>query len=162
LQASLGHMTADMFWQNVNLPARVEDEYLQLHELHPGVLEFLGRAIVKFSQIMCLSNDVIEWSRKLRSRFGLEKYIRRWFISGELHSRKPSKEIYQALADACNCDTRSLVFVDDRAKNLLQAKNMGMKTVLFGSALQPVPCDSLRRATDFRELEAVLFGDGVG
>jgi HAD superfamily hydrolase (TIGR01509 family) len=157
--ASLGQITAKMFWHNMNMSPDVEDEYLQGHELQPGVLEFLDWAVTKFKQIMCLSNDVSEWSRKLRSRFGLERYIQRWYISGELHSRKPSTEIYQAMVGACHYDARSLVFVDDRAKNLLPACDMGIKTVLFGHASQSVSSDLFQRAKNFRELKAALSED---
>src|SRR5690349_6737895 len=82
-EASLGKIDADKFWQRVNVPPRLEDEYLLKFELSDGLIEMLESARSRFSQVACLSNDVSRWSRKLRQRFQLEPFFSSWFISGD-------------------------------------------------------------------------------
>ena len=97
----------------------------------PAVLDVLPALKKRFGRLACLSNDVASWSKKLRQRFELERWIDAWFISGDLGVRKPSPEIYvQAMAQlGVKADT--IVFVDDRPRNLDAAQQLGIHTVLF-------------------------------
>jgi len=133
LHASCGQMTSRDFWLGVGVDPQLEDEYLEGHCLSDGLLEFLAEAQQAYGRVVCLSNDVSEWSVKLRKRFGLEEYISGWFISGDLHIRKPAPAIYQKLISALNVHPSDMVFVDDLPKNLLPAQTLGMSCVLFDS-----------------------------
>ena len=91
------------------------------------------RGILKerFGRIACLSNDVSAWSIKLRDRFGMEAWIERWFISGDLGMCKPSPEIYRLVVEQVGVEPRDIVFVDDRPRNLDAAKTIGFDTVVL-------------------------------
>ena len=65
-EASLGHLSAREFWERVKINPALEDDYLLRHQLSDGLLDFLPQARQRFASIWCLSNDVSEWSRKLR------------------------------------------------------------------------------------------------
>lgn len=45
--------------------------------------------------------------------------------------RKPESEIYQILLNRLNLPATQILFIDDREENVLQAKNMGMKSILY-------------------------------
>ena len=77
-----------------------------------------------------MSNDVSEWSIKLRKKFQLDQYIERWFISGDLKIRKPSSGIYDVLIREANVKPTQMLFVDDREKNIVKANEFGIQTVL--------------------------------
>jgi hypothetical protein len=62
---------ANEFWQAVHLDPAVEDDYLQRHRLSFGINEFLHTSSLGSSGIWWLSNDVSQWTRKLRDHFGL-------------------------------------------------------------------------------------------
>jgi hypothetical protein len=66
LQASLGKLAAFQFWQKVGLDPKLEDEYLKRFTLSPGLTEFLEAMNSHQTAVWCLSNDLSEWSRKLR------------------------------------------------------------------------------------------------
>ena len=88
-RASLGEFSSEEFWAKVGVDYNLEDEYLDRHQLSVGLLDFLF--VVKNqvkAPIYCLSNDVSEWSIKLRRKFQLDQYIERWFISGDLSTRQ--------------------------------------------------------------------------
>ena len=131
IRASLGEMPAEEFWRLVGVDSLLEDEYLMTHNLSDGVLEFLPAASDRFDRILCLSNDVSEWSVKLRKRFGLERFISDWFISSDLGIRKPSPEIYDRVIQAAGLSPRNTVFVHDRPKNLDPAQALGITGILF-------------------------------
>jgi putative hydrolase of the HAD superfamily len=131
LAASLGNIDAPTFWTRLGLDPLLEDEYLSEHRLMPGVLDLLAGAKIKFRKVCCLSNDVPQWSIKLRRLFGIEAAIGPWIVSGDVSHRKPSLAIYQHLLGALKLPAHKVVFVDDRLKNLDAAQRLGMHAVLF-------------------------------
>ena len=131
MAASLGTIDADAFWQAVGLSPDVEDDYLGRFTLVPGLEHFLDLAQPRLKTIACLSNDVSRWSMKLRKRFGLEKWIGHWTISADVHMRKPLLEIYRLCIDRLDVEPEQVLFIDDRARNLDSAAEVGMSTVLF-------------------------------
>ncbi|WP_418219785.1 HAD-IA family hydrolase [Bradyrhizobium icense] len=86
----------------------------------------------RFQLTCCLSNDVSEWSVKLRDRHGLNRWISHWFISGDLKSRKPNPEIYRALCAQLGISADRILFADDRVGNLEAARAW----VWYGSCLR--------------------------
>jgi len=134
IEASLGQISASEFWRRVGVSGELEDRYLDRLELSDGVRNMLEGAGKRFGEVACLSNDVSGWSRKLRSRFGLERFIARWYISGDLKARKPSPDIYRHMLHDLRVAPEDVLFVDDRAKNLQAAAELGMSTVYFDPA----------------------------
>ena len=149
-EASLGRISAPMLWNRVGLWHDLEDEYLSRFVLTDDLPELLEDAAPRFERIYCLSNDVPEWSVKLRRRFGLEPYFSGWYISGDLGMRKPDPAIYARILTDLGADPAEVLFVDDRPKNLEPAAKLGMHTVLYHPEDTPICCGhrSIRRLTD--------------
>ncbi len=130
-RTSLGEFSSEEFWTKVGVDYNLEDEYLDRHQLSVGLLDFLSAFKYRVkAPIYCLSNDVSEWSIKLRKKFQLNQYIERWFISGDLKIRKPSAGIYDVLIREANVKPTQMLFVDDREKNIAKANEFGIQTVL--------------------------------
>lgn len=148
--ASLGHMATTIFWNSLGVDPALEDDYLARHRLIEGTCETLPLLRRRFGRIACLSNDVADWSVKLRRRFGLETWIDPWFISGDLGLRKPSVEIYRLVLERLESKPQDVVFVDDRPRNLDVAKTLGIRTVLLdvGGIKPKHPHPPIRRLTD--------------
>jgi len=158
LRASLGQIAAEEFCQQVDLPATLEDDYLEQHALSDGLSEFLEIAFQRFDVIACLSNDVSEWSKKLRNRFSLGRHISQWYISGDLKLRKPSPVIYNIVLDAMGGDPQETVFVDDQPRNLIPAAELGIKTICLsprGAADSRIPST----AKDFPGILSILTSE---
>jgi FMN phosphatase YigB (HAD superfamily) len=132
-EASLGNFDAREFWRRVGISPDLEDQYLARLELSTGVLEFLRLAPARFQSVVCLSNDLSEWSHRLRRRFCLEPYFAAWYISGDLGLRKPDPQIYARVVAELGVPATRLMFVDDRVRNLDPAADLGMDTVYFGA-----------------------------
>lgn len=134
--ASLGKISAIEFWKTVGISSQLEDEYLQRFELTNGLINFLEKVKSRGIEIWCLSNDLSEWSKKLRVRFGLDQYFKGFVISGDVGVRKPDPFIYQQLINQAKAEANNMIFVDDRIKNLEPASTLGFTTVLFTYTLE--------------------------
>ena len=154
-QCSLGEFTSSVFWEQAGLPPEVEDDYLCMHGLVDGVKEFIADAREHFDEIWCLSNDVSEWSVKLRRSFDLEPLFDGFVISGDVKTRKPSAEIYETFCSISNSRPEEVLFIDDRASNVFAAKRCGMKSILFGKQVEPT--QGLPHAQDYSELRRMIL-----
>ena len=133
IDASLGKMTSDEFWRAAGIAPEMEDEYLRRHILRKGLIDFLEEMKSAGIPVWCLSNDVSEWSRKLRRNFKIESYFQGFIISGDVRLRKPDPAIYQLLIERLKCEPRDITFVDDNVRNLDAAAELRIGTVLFNS-----------------------------
>jgi HAD superfamily hydrolase (TIGR01509 family) len=152
LQASEGKMTALQFWQKVGLDPALEDQYLERVKLTEGVIEFLAEIKKRGMGAWGLSNDVSEWSRKLTTRFGLDKLVQGFLVSGDVMVRKPDEAIFKYLPKIAQCKPEEMTMVDDRPANLNAAAALGYATVLFSPAGRGSPCGSHRVVAAFDDL----------
>jgi HAD superfamily hydrolase (TIGR01509 family) len=155
--ASLGNMTAIEFWQSVGIAPSLEDEYLQRHKLADGLIEFLEAINSRGWEVWCLSNDLSEWSGKLRDRFNLERYFRGFVISGDVGVRKPDPTIFQHLIRRIDINAGDAVFVDDNPKNLDSATELGFDTILFDTSGKNLSHSVHKSAKNFNELLHCLW-----
>jgi HAD superfamily hydrolase (TIGR01509 family) len=134
----------------VGVNPALEDDYLAGHRLIEGTREVLPSLKDRFARIACLSNDITDWSAKLRRRFALETWIDPWFISGDLGLRKPSAAIYQVVTERLAARPQDIVFVDDRPRNLDAAAMLGFRTVLLDvrGGMPAHPHRNIRRLAD--------------
>lgn len=131
--ASLGQISAKEFWEAVSVNPAFEDEYLARHCLTQGLMSLLEIFNVHGYQLWCLSNDVSEWSLKLRNRFELDRFFHGFVISGDVGVRKPDRAIFDCLLRKTAAKPDEIVLVDDRLSNLDAAARLGLQTVFFGS-----------------------------
>ncbi|MCI5495316.1 MAG: HAD-IA family hydrolase [Roseburia sp.] len=88
----------------------------------------------KYSKIyaFCLmSNDVLEWSEFLTGYHRINHYFMDKIVSGEVHMRKPDKEIFIYSLKRLGCNPEQCIFIDNSIKNLLVAEELGIQTILF-------------------------------
>jgi HAD superfamily hydrolase (TIGR01509 family) len=154
--ASLGKISAAEFWKAVGITPQLDNEYLRRLELTVGLLDFLKNIKSRGMEIWCLSNDLSEWSRKLRSRFGLEKYFRGFVISGDVGIRKPDLMIYRILLDRLNAKANDVIFIDDNPKNLDAASVIGFNTILFSPTVNTALNEKHFKAATFNEVMQFL------
>jgi HAD superfamily hydrolase (TIGR01509 family) len=156
--ASLGNMSSAQLWKAVGLHPGLEDEYLQRYELTDGLTDFLEAVNSQGYEVWCLSNDISEWSKKLRARFGLDKYIRGFVISGDVGVRKPEQAIFDYVIGQLTVSPRDAVFVDDQRRNLDVAATLGFGTILFAPAGHDLTDEKHIVATSFTDVLRWLHG----
>jgi len=156
IQCSLGRITSTQLWEELGVANRANDvDYVSRHRLMPGVMDVLRLAKLREWTLACLSNDVAEWSLLLRRRFALESFITEWVISGDVGSRKPEWPIYEQLMASVGVSGESIMFVDDREKNLRGPHEAGWQCIAYGHT----PSEEFRdipRVASMVELETIL------
>lgn len=138
-RARVGELTSAQVWRALGVDPQLEDACLEGHDLMPGAGPFLVWAERSFDRVVLLSNDVAEWSAKLRRRFDLDRFFDATLISGELKVPKPKPAAYKALIAAAKVAPEFIAFVDDKPANLDVAKIMGLRTVSFATPTESHP-----------------------
>lgn len=163
-RCSLGLMSTDELWDSLGVAGKASDEeYCARRELTDGTVELLTRLRSDGHELASLTNDTAAWSKQLRRRFGLETFIRTWFVSADLGVRKPDPAAYQAVIEAHGGRPADITLIDDRPVNLAAAAALGLRTVLFHSEdteAHPVDGVSFREARTMDELGELLGQDG--
>ena len=132
VECSLGKLSSTELWRRAGVEgACLDEDYCRSHRLNERIVNLAREMAAQGVGIACLSNDVSEWSRILRRRFGLDEVVSVWVISGDEGVRKPAREIYRVLLGRIGCAADGVVFVDDSEANLDAAAVEGMRTVLF-------------------------------
>jgi putative hydrolase of the HAD superfamily len=127
---SLGRFDSASLWHRLGVAQAASDvEYCELHELSDGITDLLDQLAVGGFRLACLSNDVSEWSLLLRKRFGLDRRIGTWLISGDMGVRKPDPQAYRLLLSELNVAPDAVLFADDRQRNVDAAEALGIHGV---------------------------------
>ncbi len=131
---SLGRITPAEFWVSVGVdgdPNRLDDEYLNLFQLSPGVVKFLRYLRENGVQVACITNDSTAWATKLRKKHSLEGLIDPWIVSGAVGVRKPDQPIYEVLRRLTQAAPSAILVIDDELDNLDAARALGFRTAWF-------------------------------
>ncbi len=133
-RASLGEISSASFWGSLGLGGaypEIETEYLDTClTLDPNFMA-VANELVKTCSLALLSNDVSEWSDYLRAKYDLNRIFGVTVVSGDVGCRKPDRRIYSLLLERMDSNPRDCTFLDDRARNLRTASEMGMRTIRF-------------------------------
>ncbi|MEU8636696.1 HAD-IA family hydrolase [Amycolatopsis sp. NPDC048633] len=133
-ECSLGKMSSADFWATAGVAGASDEEYCRNHRLTEGVVAVLAELDATGVRLGCLSNDVSEWSKLLRERFGLGEYLTDWFISGDTGVRKPAPEAFTGLCRRLDVVPNRILLIDDRAENVSAARAAGLQALRYGTA----------------------------
>jgi len=131
----------------------LEDRFLSMYELTPGVIQFLQKMKAEAIPVYMLSNDVKEWSLKRRVTHQLDAYFAGFVVSGQIRAYKPNPEIYNELLNMLECDASECLFVDDILANLRAGVHAGLIPVQFS----PEPSDEFQSVRDFEQLANLVL-----
>ncbi len=132
-ECSLGKLSSADFWATAGAPGASDEEYCQSHRLTEGVVALLAELETTGVRLACLSNDVSEWSKLLRDRFGLGEYLTDWFVSGDIGVRKPDPEAFATLRRRLDVVPDRVLLIDDREENVTAARDAGFQALRFGA-----------------------------
>lgn len=151
--ASRGEMTSAELWRRLAVagdPEKLDTPYLETYQLTPGMVRLLDELRDRGIQLGCITNDLAEWSRALRTRFELDQRIAHWTVSGEVGARKPDERIYRAFVSASGLPPEDVIFVDDRARNVEAAAALGFGTIHVDLAGTSASLGSIRSVDELR------------
>lgn len=159
IRASLGQVTSSEFWTalgyNKEYP-EIEKEFLDnWYTLDPEFIDVAKELTEKYKLAM-LSNDIKDWSNKLRKNFKINRFFDINVISGEVGYRKPDIKIYETLLHDIDSSAENCVFIDDKLENLQVASEIGFNTIRFVRNKDKVEFCSEFEISSFKELISVL------
>ncbi|MEU0790949.1 HAD-IA family hydrolase [Amycolatopsis sp. NPDC005961] len=132
-ECSLGKMSSADFWATAGASDASDEDYCRNHRLTEGVVAVLAELDATGVRLGCLSNDVSEWSKLLRERFGLGEYLTDWFISGDTGVRKPDPEAFTGVCRRLDVLPNRILLIDDRAENVSAARAAGLQALQYGT-----------------------------
>ena len=92
---------------------------------------------LKGKYILAILSDMGEQSAKIREdKFKISKTFNYVIYSFSVGVRKPNPRIYQHLLKLIKIPANECLFIEDKQKNIDEAKRQGMKTILFKNAKQ--------------------------
>lgn len=129
----LGKMSSADFWAAAGITGAPDDEYCRGHRLTEGVVALLAELDTTGVRLVCLADDVSEWSKLLRERFGLAEYITDWFVSGDTGVRKPDPEAFTGLCRQLDVIPDRILLIDDQEENVTAARAAGLQALHYGT-----------------------------
>lgn len=103
--------------------------YGELAKANQEILNLIN-SIKRHAKVYLFSNTT-EMSNLHNSKIGLYDYFDGLFLSYQLGLKKPNKEFYEKVISDLKLKPDEILFVDDDQGNLVPAKELGMRTILF-------------------------------
>ena len=132
-KAQLGEVTSHEFLSVLGFEdtEKAMKDYIRNHlTLDKGFIPFAEKVKGKY-RLVLVSNDIPEWSEYITEYFGINEYFSHKIISGNIGARKPDFKIFDDGLELIGARPAECIFVDNTAKNLVAAEEIGISPVLF-------------------------------
>ncbi len=141
-----GKITEDEFWKrfidltNAPLPLPQGEslwkrEFKKWHRIHEDVMKVVDQLKQLQLKVAVLSNSIISHSA-VNQELGVYAPFPLVVLSYEVGMQKPDSEIYLYTLNKLGVKPEEAVFVDDLEENVLAARNVGMKGIVFENCEQ--------------------------
>ena len=133
--ATLGLLTPAQLWEACGLggePDWTHGPYSGRMTVSDGAPDFIRSLLRRGVGVGCVTNDVSEWSWRLRGWTGFEA-VTPWVISGDIGIRKPDPGVFEMLRRVSEVPFANCLVIDSDHRTLDAARSLGMSTALFGS-----------------------------
>ncbi len=128
------------FWKFVSRDLNCGEEYFRnllkdYVSINYDVLKFIKK-IKKNYKLALLSNQIEDWLEEIIRKHNFNDIFDVIVTSYNIGVEKPKKEIYMKTLSELGFEPFECVFIDDKEKNVLSAKEIGIKTILFKNFIQ--------------------------
>ena len=133
--ATLGRLTPDELWESCGLtgePTWTHGPYTGRMSVSAGAAEFVRSLLRRRIEVACVTNDVSDWSWRLRTWTGFEA-LSPWVVSSDIGIRKPDPGVFEMLRRVAEIPFANCLVIDNDVRTLDAARSLGMSTGLFGA-----------------------------
>lgn len=141
--ATLGKITAEEHWQNIQEELDLDDAELERFKEDFWAGDVLDEVLVDFIRGLglhyttaLLSNAWDDLRGALSDLWEIDDAFDRIFISAEIGLAKPGDEIYQYVIEELGHQPAEMVFIDDFPENVQAARENGINAIHFRSREQ--------------------------
>lgn len=132
-----GKVVPESFWKDFknNLDIDFAEEEIQKIFLNSYVLNYpmleLAEELKKKYKLVLLTNNYEDMFGFIKSKYGLEKYFDCLYSSSGIKDKKPNKGIFQFAIDDLKINPQEAIFIDDKEKNIVGAREAGINAIKF-------------------------------
>lgn len=146
ISASSGNMSSKEFWEEVGVPGdyvALNTEYLTEKFPLDGHFMSLLTSLKQNYKIGILSNDISDWCSFLMDSLQVLPLVDAFVVSGAVGVRKPDTKIFNIILDKLGLCASDCLYIDDRAPNVLAAKALGFRSILFNRDSSECDCEQI-------------------
>lgn len=132
-----GKMTRDEFWDAVKKELQLtehtdvlEQKWIDVYIVIEETKEIVQNLAKKY-KVYFLSDNVKERVGAIDKKYNFKSWFHGGVFSHEVGIRKPHPDIYKIALEKTGLPEEEVLFIDDKANNLIPAKELGMQTLLF-------------------------------
>lgn len=128
------------------LPERLREKAVKVYEnwyhnlpLFDGIEQLIKDLKAEGRKIFLLSNISIGFAENYQKNPEINRVLSMFdglVFSGPLGLTKPNAEIFEHLLDTYGLNPQETIFIDDSEKNIIGAKNVGIKAHLFDGDIE--------------------------
>ena len=133
--ATLGRLTPEDLWESCGLtgePTWTHGPYTGRMSVSAGAADFVRSLLQWRIGVACVTNDVSDWSWRLRAWTGFEA-LSPWVVSSDIGIRKPDPGVFEMLRRVAEIPFADCLVIDNDVRTLDAARSLGMETGLFGT-----------------------------
>ena len=117
-----------------NIPFEKQTVFEISQALHQGVGKFFDETLETMKILSqkgiqnCILSNALPMLEDTAAHLVAKNYL---FTSYQLGLLKPNPEIYEKVRQSLGCGFEEIIFVDDKERNVLSAKNLGIHGIVF-------------------------------
>lgn len=142
-KATVGEITAEEHWANLQAELGLDDQQLQRFEeefwggdaLDEELIDFIQGLKVDYTTAL-LSNAWDNLRMLMRETWHIDQVFDQIFISAEINLAKPDDRVYQYVIQQLEGEPGEMVFLDDFEENVEAARQNGLNAIHFRSREQ--------------------------
>lgn len=114
---------------------QLQEDFLSFPKAEATVVDLIKRLRPRY-QVAMLSNQIATWHQILMAEWHLNELFDPIVTSYGEGVAKPDQRIYECLLEKVQLPGEACLYIDDVEANLVPARALGMKTILFTSPTQ--------------------------
>jgi HAD superfamily hydrolase (TIGR01509 family) len=131
----LGAISEEEMFANIGAetgvdPKQIRREWMEMVTIDKEMVDFIKK-VKKSYPVYLLSNALSDFLREILDKNDLWELFDEVFISAEMHLAKPDPEFFRVCLERIGAMADVAVMIDDNAKNLEGAREVGIDTILF-------------------------------
>ncbi len=111
------------------------DYYTEELKEMPGMRDLITELKGKYVVVLLSNNNALAHTA-FEKKFGLSEVFDKQFLSGDVGYKKPDPKIFQAVMRELGVSAKNVVFFDDAPENVVAAKKLGIRGIVFKNAVQ--------------------------
>ncbi len=136
-KAATGELNSQLYWEKVASllktdPRVLRDRIMSTYPLDKRVITLLEKLTKQYTLVL-VSNQIQDWLEEVIDKNSLRTIFNYTANSYEVGVRKPNPKIFKHALNLAESKPREAVFIDDTAKNISAAQELGMQTIQFSN-----------------------------